>query len=105
MRYGEVLGTTISSAPLSTGDDDQRSRSKAETQADEDIAAHNNMSLSGSGSGSGSRKRWALVSFQKASEAQHCCDQRKVLAPSDHGRVKFHVRPVNGSGCDDEVRL
>ena len=87
MRYGEVLGTTISSAPLSTGDDDHA------------------VGKSGSGSGSGSRKRWALVSFQKASEAQHCCDQRKVLAPSDHGRVKFHVRPVNGSGCDDEVRL
>ena len=53
--------------------------------------------VGGSGSGSGSCKRWALVSFQKASEAQHCCDQRKVLVPSDHGQVKLHVRPVHGS--------
>ena len=68
-RYGEVLGTTISSAPLSTGDDDQRSRSKAETQADEDIAAHNNMSLFGNAFGPRDMVRFYTTATSRHSDS------------------------------------
>eukprot|EP01048_Picozoa_sp_COSAG05_P036159 COSAG05_NODE_16127_length_353_cov_0.610236_1_plen_101_part_10 len=74
-----------------------------------------------------SQKRWALVSFQKSSEAKHCCGQRNIEGLSDHSHVNIRVRPIanadkllsstdgekyvvsagvpagsGGGGCDDE---